>query len=174
MTIAKCTKCNIEKSLEQFNRDKRKLNGRESHCKECRKAHVYKWRESNKEHFLKYARSVYASQTDEQRTNKIAVQKEYRSLRLALSMPSWTKNRRQQMENNGVFSIAPRDVRSLKREDKCAACGETEGKFEIDHIVPVSKGGRHSIGNLQVLCLNCNRLKHARYFSDFRYRLLAS
>lgn len=174
MDIVKCTKCNTDKSLEQFNKDKRKLNGRESHCKECKKAQLYKWRESNKEHFLEYARSVYASLTDEQRTNKIAVQNKYRASRLALSMPSWTKNRKQQMVSNGIFCISPRDVRSLNNKDKCSACGETEGKFEIDHVVPISKGGRHSIGNLQVLCFNCNRLKHVRYFSDFKYRLLAS
>ena len=31
--------------------------------------------------------------------------------------------------------------------------------FEIDHIVPKSKGGQDDDANLQLLCGNCNRIK---------------
>lgn len=29
----------------------------------------------------------------------------------------------------------------------------------IDHIVPISKGGKHGLYNLQVCCNECNKLK---------------
>lgn len=32
--------------------------------------------------------------------------------------------------------------------------------FEIDHIVPFSRGGPCTIDNLQPLCRSCNRKKH--------------
>ena len=41
---------------------------------------------------------------------------------------------------------------------KCNYCGEIHG-LEIDHIIPVSKGGNSTDDNLQVLCKSCNLLK---------------
>ena len=39
----------------------------------------------------------------------------------------------------------------------CVNCGSTEKEsLEIDHIQPISKGGKTEPGNLQTLCRNCN------------------
>lgn len=47
----------------------------------------------------------------------------------------------------------------LERDDhKCKQCGATE-HLCIDHVVPVSRGGDSSSGNLQVLCFSCNTKK---------------
>jgi hypothetical protein len=48
----------------------------------------------------------------------------------------------------------------LERDgNKCCICGSSED-LEIDHILPISKGGDGSIGNLQTLCRSHNRRKH--------------
>jgi hypothetical protein len=48
----------------------------------------------------------------------------------------------------------------LKRDGyRCQLCGATANdgaKLEIDHIVPVAKGGTNDLSNLQVLCRDCN------------------
>jgi hypothetical protein len=49
---------------------------------------------------------------------------------------------------------------------KCESCGATEGPFEIDHVIPLRKGGLDRITNLQILCVGCNRRKGAQ--SDSR------
>lgn len=36
------------------------------------------------------------------------------------------------------------------------------GKIEIDHIIPVAKGGNADLSNLQTLCKKCNRSKGAK------------
>ena len=46
----------------------------------------------------------------------------------------------------------------------CQYCGKSKKKYpnlilEVDHIIPVSKGGRSELNNLQTLCKECNRQK---------------
>ena len=40
----------------------------------------------------------------------------------------------------------------------CLQCGSTE-HLEIDHIIPIARGGTNALVNLQVLCRHCNRKK---------------
>ncbi len=53
---------------------------------------------------------------------------------------------------------------------RCALCGITlkELPLDIDHIIPISKGGKTEYSNLQVLCSKCNRSKGNKDTTDFR------
>lgn len=56
-------------------------------------------------------------------------------------------------------------VEVLSRDGfKCKYCGKSaeETVLEIDHIVPVSKGGKSILDNLITLCIDCNRGKGDR------------
>ncbi|MBY8858574.1 TerD family protein [Nocardia sp. CA2R105] len=71
------------------------------------------------------------------------------------------------------LTLAPgrRDTRVIPPEIKaqvwhrdggaCIECGATH-YLEFDHVIPLSRGGATSPGNLQVLCRSCNRAKGAR------------
>ena len=41
----------------------------------------------------------------------------------------------------------------------CAYCG-TDEKLTVDHVIPLSKGGRNDLGNLLPACLSCNCSKN--------------
>ena len=42
----------------------------------------------------------------------------------------------------------------------CNICGKTAGRFEVDHKIPLLKGGKFDdLANLQVLCRNCHLKK---------------
>lgn len=55
----------------------------------------------------------------------------------------------------------------LRRDDfHCVRCGrgrEDGVKLHVDHIVPVSRGGKSVMSNLQTLCEDCNCGKGNRY-----------
>lgn len=42
---------------------------------------------------------------------------------------------------------------------RCRKCGRATNDLEIDHIFPISKGGKSEFSNLQTLCHSCNVLK---------------
>ena len=51
----------------------------------------------------------------------------------------------------------------LKRDGfKCRNCGNLEhpSNLEVDHIRPLSDGGRHDLNNLQTLCRDCHTSRH--------------
>jgi 5-methylcytosine-specific restriction endonuclease McrA len=43
----------------------------------------------------------------------------------------------------------------------CVDCGSRD-RLELDHIIPVSKGGSSSARNIELRCLPCNRSKGAK------------
>lgn len=77
----------------------------------------------------------------------------------ALPVKITVKKERNKMTNSLRYSV-------LKKYNfKCSACGKSvnEVKLQIDHIIPVSKGGKTEISNLQTLCEQCNSGKSNRY-----------
>lgn len=66
------------------------------------------------------------------------------------------KKERSKMSLRLRYSILVRDG------FKCKSCGvsASKKKLEIDHIIPVSRGGISKESNLQALCVTCNRGKY--------------
>lgn len=52
-------------------------------------------------------------------------------------------------------------------DNRCLRCGRDDVSLTIDHIIPIVKGGHHSINNVQPLCLPCNSTKHTKII-DYR------
>lgn len=50
---------------------------------------------------------------------------------------------------------------------RCAYCNKA-GKMTIDHVMPLSRGGRHSISNLVPACKACNKNKANLTVSEWR------
>ena len=52
---------------------------------------------------------------------------------------------------------------------KCEYCGVdlNEKDFQIDHKIPLSRNGKHSIDNLAISCKECNNLKGTMTSEEF-------
>ncbi len=60
---------------------------------------------------------------------------------------------RAKVSNKMRFAIYQRDGY------RCRACGRKTDDLEIDHIMPIAKGGKTEYNNLQTLCRACNMKK---------------
>lgn len=65
-----------------------------------------------------------------------------------------------------VYKITIDEIIALQ-ESNCYLCGQSAKG--IDHIVPLSKGGNHSIGNLAPCCTSCNSKKSSKFLIQLRY-----
>ena len=68
----------------------------------------------------------------------------------------------------GSVSVEEIDAIRSAQRDRCGYCrARLRGKGEIDHIKPLSRGGKHVARNVQLLCNDCNRRKYAKDAADF-------
>lgn len=77
-----------------------------------------------------------------------------------------SSQRRAKVKQLGTFVITEKELNRLY-SSPCSHCGAT-GKVTLDHIIPISRGGRHSVGNLQSLCLSCNSSKNSRTIMEWK------
>lgn len=88
----------------------------------------------------------------------------FNSMRIDIRMKELSEDlKREDTEKHNRIPISNKLKHDIWRRDNftCQYCGRTINKvdLEIDHILPVSKGGTNAPSNLQTLCFDCNRRK---------------
>ena len=63
------------------------------------------------------------------------------------------------MPRRTTISIRIRFLILQRDRYRCRICKASGVKLEVDHVVPLSKGGSNDMDNLQALCVPCNRGK---------------
>jgi len=78
------------------------------------------------------------------------------------------KSRRRTTATQAGGSFTPQEWKVLCRRhcNKCLCC-KRHRKLTADHVIPVSRGGTSSIGNIQPLCGPCNSSKGTKTI-DYR------
>lgn len=61
-----------------------------------------------------------------------------------------------------------------KWQRRCAYCRKATPRFEIDHVVPRSRGGSDRVGNLVLACAACNGKKGNQTAEEFGYPEIAA
>jgi 5-methylcytosine-specific restriction endonuclease McrA len=69
-------------------------------------------------------------------------------------------------DRNAIASIY-REARSAQHVT-CYLCGKhpEKGERHVDHVIPLSRGGRHEAGNLAIACKRCNLTKADKLCSE--------
>ena len=160
-TEKQCHICKVVKPVSSFYTAKNYNDGFQSRCILCEKQyqanrrHLYlerhreykrKWRENNKEHDLAYNRAY------RQANKEIWSAKE--------------RKRRAKMKANQNFKISKKQLKKLYL-GPCYYC-KVDEKMTLDHVVPIDRGGSHSIGNLVPACGNCNFSKGKKLLMEWK------
>lgn len=80
-----------------------------------------------------------------------------------------TEKRRQLLRDASHVGVSLTDWAALvcRHAHACAYCGEV-APLTKDHVIPVSRGGRHAIGNILPACQSCNSSKGNRLLVEWR------
>lgn len=93
------------------------------------------------------------------------------------------RNSERKARNRGNHTVNLKHGEIVKRftafDNSCCYCGSRQN-IQVEHFIPRSKGGPHSIGNLLPACADCNKNKRASnpedwyksqpFFTEYRWR----
>lgn len=159
-----CKKCNKELSIKCYSKNNRNKDKLEKWCKSCVKEKYSKWREKNITYDLERKKSWRKNnlEYDKQRKAK------WSSENLDKRRMSYHKRNIKIKQN--VFYISEKEIKRII-SSPCFYCGSNQN-IQIDHVVPISKGGKHSIGNIVPACRSCNASKCDKYLIEWKRRRL--
>lgn len=159
--MKQCSKCLLIKSYSDYYKNSRTKDSYCSKCKSCTKEDVKIWKQNNPEKVNAQNRRWNKKNPDK----LLASTRKYRAANPEVVSDN-NHRRRDKKINNGQFFIRKSFMRKLYAS-KCAVC-ESDENIQADHVIPLSRGGRHSEGNLMPLCQKCNLSKRDRTNMEWR------
>lgn len=107
---------------------------------------------------------------------KRRLQNRYQQAQFRRNNPeAWRANyrRREQRRKDAHGSHTRAELETLKRTQRhCWWCGEPlDERVQIDHVIPLARGGSNDISNLRLSCPTCNAVKGSKTPAEFAGRL---
>ena len=186
--ISQCTGkngCGLYKEATKFGKDNRNKTGHKNLCKECDALLAKQRYELNKEKILKATSErikadrlnnpeKYRKKSKEYRLkNKGKVnsyQRKYSKTAKgkAVNRVGWAKRRALKSTTaDGTITKESLEKLAIKQNNLCKYCGILlcfidRSNTHLDHVIPISKGGLHSITNVVWSCGKCNMSKGSK------------
>lgn len=112
------------------------------------------------------ARQYYADHAEERRIYS----RNYRATNKSIRRQQAAR-RRGLVAASDPIPITPKEWRRLKARfrDCCAYCGAKSLELQMDHVIPLAKGGRHAPANILPACPPCNISKRDHFLSVWRH-----
>lgn len=182
--MKRCTVCKASKSQSCFYRIDRTSPNLTARCKDClrriqrqyvvehreeEKARKKKWEHAHRERLNAERRARYAQNPQPFRERTLRWRKAHPEQHLEICRHDNKRRRARKMNAGGSISLLEWNKLKAQYAYQCLACGKREPEITLtmDHVIPLVKGGRHEITNVQPLCRSCNSHKKTNS-TDFR------
>lgn len=188
-----CPDCKQTKSVDDFNNRSKATDGKMTYCKSCFRVRNYasrkknptaknkavaKWRANNAEKVKADKKAWRIANRDKVNAQKREWNKQNKDKVHEMNQRSYAKNpslfinnamkRYAKLKEVEQRLVTKRDIARLQAMP-CVYCQSRE-RIEIDHVQPIERNGRHSIGNLAPACMSCNRSKSDLFVMQWRMR----
>jgi 5-methylcytosine-specific restriction endonuclease McrA len=169
-----CKKCNRWLRLLCFGENKTYSDGLQPNCKECNAKAGKIYRDKTKDNRRKYEKIRRERETEGEKEKRNARRRELYlkdSKKRKDSNKKWKRNNKDKvaiqsekrrarlLRAEGTFTSDEWNIIKKAYNFTCAYCGE-EKKLSMDHVIPLSKGGKHAMCNIVPSCISCNSRKH--------------
>lgn len=176
--MRKCQKCGQETALSDFYADKRKSDGLQTECKPCVRERSRLHYQANREVGKAKRRAYYAANRDRQREvmREWYQQNKDRAHELSQRWRAANPDRKRDMEMDrrarvgGYLDETVDRLVVLERgQGICGICEQPvdPNKFDVDHILAISNGGRHNYENCQPAHPACNQGKRNKLMHEY-------
>lgn len=192
----RCSKCKewFPRTSAHWYRNKAAKDGWQYNCKLCCNASTLKWRSENVDHVIEVDHKYKADHKERIHAREKGYREKHHSNILAATR-RWRLNnpdkqdwyyrnkdrakanaqRRRAREVNAEGSHTKTDIeRQYKAQaGNCWWCGKPlNGKYHVDHRIPLDKGGSNDAGNIVLAHARCNLSKGAKLPGEWIGRLL--
>lgn len=134
-------------------------------------AYSMQWVSQNRAKHRRYA-YVWASR-NRKRVNEMARMWYWRNPETARMHARLSGGKRKARRLGGdSIGVSARDWQRLidRYRGCCVYCGKPASPIHMDHVIPLSRGGRHAIGNVVPACAPCNLSKHDAFVVEWKRR----
>lgn len=152
-----CGKCFVVKGLTQYGAHRKGADGRQAYCQPCGRNVGRRWYQENRGKRLDVGRQ-WALDNPEYAKRATRRWRSRHPERARLLARQTAHLRRARKAAATIVPFTHDELMASWEDDGLYACVFCDGPFEeIEHILPLSRGGEHSIANLVPSCVDCNR-----------------
>jgi 5-methylcytosine-specific restriction endonuclease McrA len=180
-----CSKCRQILPYESFGKDGSKKDGLKNYCRDCyngiarasyvnRASYWPEYRARNEQKIKSNGKIYRAKNKDQLAINRKLYYQENSEKLLAkgkrhreenpLLYRHYSHDRRANIKSRQFLITKKQLIRIMS--NNCFYCGSKSE--HLDHVLPLARGGNHSIGNLVASCAHCNTSKGAKTIMEWK------
>lgn len=168
--MGQCRVCNTLRASQHYHAKRESILAYRKENKDWILPYNRRWKALNKERVAQARRQYYEQNKDREKATMAA----YKKANPRYNATGCSNRRSRLRGSNGSHTHKEIEQMYDDQGGVCAYCQRTlNGAYEVDHMLPLSRGGGNSWDNLAVTCQPCNRSKHDKSVEEFYTEYLA-